>query len=566
MANIFNEFFVNVASNIKDPVPEHLNFDYIKDFINEHVPVDVVFEIPEVTQSNIRKQLLELNVSKATGIDNIGPKLLKLSADIIVQHLTVIINKSLQTSTFPEAWKFAKVKPLFKSGKTNDVNNYRPISILPSLSKLFERHVHKSLQTFLDQFNLLHKTQSGFRTGHSTESALLYMIDKWIRALNEGKLIGIVMVDFRKAFDLVDHTVLLKKLSLYKCSNNTLKLFQSYLCDRKQTVSINDVLSENRTVNCGVPQGSILGPLLFLLFINDLPLMFSNKITGSDLYADDTTLYDIHNKKEVLETRLQQALEDLKYWCFQNGMKINTDKTKVLFMMTAQRKCAFPNPTLSLKYENILLKTSKSEKLLGVHIQDSLKWDSHIKYIVKKISTNIWLLGKIRYIVNLNYRILYYKAYIQPHFDYCCIIWGNTTQQNINTLLRLQRRACKYILGQDYISLRESMSEINIMTFDQRIIFQKAVTMYKIMNNLVPNYLNEHFQLRHCNSVTSDMTLRNVSNMDLYIPRPRCEMYKKSLEYSGPKIWNCLPFEIKTSRSLNIFKTKCKVWIQRFNR
>ena len=196
-------------------------------------------------------------------MDNIGPKILKLSANIIAPSLVYIINKNITFGTFPSVWKEAKVKPLFKSGDKDDINNYRPISILPTVSKLIQKWVDVNFSLFLNNFSLLHKSQCGFRAKHSTESAMILMVDSWLKALNSGKLVGCVMVDFRKAFDLVDHQILLKKLQSYKCSDSCLSLFNSYLINRTQRVALNNEFSDSSVVKCGVPQGSILGPLLF---------------------------------------------------------------------------------------------------------------------------------------------------------------------------------------------------------------------------------------------------------------------------------------------------------------
>ena len=189
---------------------------------------------------------------------------------------------------------------------------------------------------YLNDYKLLHTKQSGFRVEHSTESALLLMIDSWLKAVNERKVVGTVMVDFRKAFDLVDHDILLKEPKLYKCDENSYSWFHSYLLGRTQQVSIRNSLSESEMVSCGVPQGSILGPLFFLIFINDLPLSLETSITSVNLYADDTTIYDVQPNKEKLEGNLQKSLTLLDKWCKENGLLLNTDKTKVMLISSRQ--------------------------------------------------------------------------------------------------------------------------------------------------------------------------------------------------------------------------------------
>ncbi len=217
---------------------------------------------------------------------------------------------------------------------------------------------------FLNEHQLLHDTQSGFRPKHSCETALVHMIDSWLTALDNGKLVGVVLVDFRKAFDLVDQEMLLSKLGLYGIGEETLEWFKSYLTDRRQKVTINNVLSDVKPVTCGVPQGSILGPLLFLLCINDLPLYTNNVIT--DLYADDTTLYEVNDSIEDIQIKLQLALNNLDMWCKVNGMLVNTDKTKLMLIATPQKRSRLRCDTLNLKYKNDTLKAIESDKILGV--------------------------------------------------------------------------------------------------------------------------------------------------------------------------------------------------------
>ena len=256
---------------------------------------------------------------------------------------------------------------------------------------------------YLDKHTLLHKNQSGFRKNHSTESALILMTDTWLKAINEGKLVGSAMIDFRKAFDLVDHQLLLQKLRIYKFSESTLLWFKSYLNERTQQVVINNLNSTSGDVVCGVPQGSILGPILFLLFINDLPLSLQNV----DLYADDTTLYSITSDKSTLETNLQNALNSVHIWCLENGMTINTDKTKLMLIASQQKRNSLIDSDLKITFNDLELKNSDNEKILGVHVDQNFVWNSHFQHVCKKIAPHLWLLTQIRMYLTVQHRLLF---------------------------------------------------------------------------------------------------------------------------------------------------------------
>jgi hypothetical protein len=556
IADEFNSFFTNVAANLKDEIAPS-NFDLLNNYVSNKVPVPMFFNIPLITRDKVTNMISELDSSKATGLDGIGPKIVKLSADVISPTIQHIMNLSFNSGVFPDSWKAAKVNPIFKSGSPQDINNYRPISILPTLSKLIERHVHNHFSNYLDHYKLIVESQSGFRKNHSCETALVSLIDRWIKAIHDGKIVGVVMVDFRKAFDLVDHNILLNKLKLYKCSNQTLNWFKSYLLDRKQSVLIHEAKSKHSTVESGVPQGSILGPLLFLLFINDLSLTLRNTITNTDMYADDTTICDIHESKEVIEKNLQSALVLLSEWCAQNGMVLNTSKTKVLLITTPHKRGKNENYNLNLKYKDIPLELTTGDKILGVNINQNLKWDNHINVVKKKISSNLWLLSKIKPFVSLDHRIVFYKAYIQPHIDYCNIIWGGTSKQNIQSILLLQKRACKIILGYQYTNFQEAMKSINALSIHHRILLQKAKFMYKVNKGLVPEYILSMFEHR-----TTGENLRNVCDLDYNIPRPKMELFKTSMSYSGPMIWNKIPASIRNSNSIQNFSKKFILWLK----
>ena len=466
----------------------------------------------------------------------------------------------IRSGKFPTSWKLAKVNPLYKGGAKDGINNYRPISILPTLSKLIEKFIQKHLMAYLNSFDVLHKYQSGFRSGHSTETALILMTEGWSKAINEGKFVGTIMIDFRKAFDLVDHDLLLKKLSYYKCGSNFINLMKSYLKNRTQVVSVNGTKSNTAEISSGVPQGSILGPLLFLIFINDLPLVLSGKVSSTDMYADDTTIYDIQADMGTLRSNLQESLTILQKWCKQNGMLLNTEKTKVMLISTRQKRIRLDTRLLSLTYNEIDLQLTTGGKILGVYIDENFQWNNHFQFVCKKVSSYIWLLSRIKSYLSLEHRSLFYKAYIQPHFNYCNIIWGNSTNSNVSRLTKLQRRVCKIILESEYEDLDSAQKSLNILSFDQNVFVNKAKTMYKVANSLLPQYIIDFFQLRA--DSLPETALRSVTNHNFTIPKPKSSLYKESLAYSGPVIWNTIPPEIKRSLTIGSFTSKLLSWLQ----
>ena len=273
--------------------------------------------------------------STATGLDSIGTKILKISAPVISPTLSKILNLSIRTGKFPSQWKKAKVVSLQKSGDQSNRSNYRPISLLPILSKVLERHVANSLISYLHSFNLISDTQSGFRKCHNCETSLLKLTQDFYDCLNRKEAVGFVSLDFRKAFDLVNHSILLKKLQLYKFYSKSLAWFHSYLHDRSQRVSFKNSLSSSRTIPCRVPQGSILGPLLFITFINDL--VFSILESNMTLYADDCSLYTSSSSLETVNANLNRDVKHIKSWSKDNKMVINLDKSYSMPICTCQK-------------------------------------------------------------------------------------------------------------------------------------------------------------------------------------------------------------------------------------
>ena len=343
MANMLNEYFVNIAQELKQSQHSSVSFDSSKleEFVFSTIDNFVTqFNIPLITVHETQKFIDNLSSSKANGAGEISVKVLKLVSPVFVQPLTRLINLSIQSGCFPTKWKMACITPLFKDGARDCRDNYRPISVLFILSKVCEKHVAASFMDYLVKTGLLYELQSAFRTGHSTESALISLTDQILFNLDEDKLSGTVFVDFRKAFDVVDHQLLLTKLHLYRVSDPSLSWFESCLSGRQQFVSIDGQRSDFLLIKQGVPQGSVLGPALFLLFVNDIPLHLTNSTV--DIYTDDTTITASSHFSDLcsMTQRLNSDLDAVQRWASCNKMFINKKKNEVPFSAWKAHSCS----------------------------------------------------------------------------------------------------------------------------------------------------------------------------------------------------------------------------------
>ena len=414
MADSLNDYFVNIgltlaaeyeeeSCNVAQTISDNINSFQCAQFKFSPIPVD-----------NVVSTLRGLKANKTNGLDKIPPKILKLSARIIAPSLTYIFNLSLATGIYIDDWKRARVTPIFKSGDRRQCANYRPISILPVVSKVFEKEVFRQVYGYLTENCMLSKFQSGFRPKHSTVTALIQMCDEWLENMDNGKMNGVVFLDIKKAFDSINHGILLNKMK--KCfgiSSIELKWFESYLFNREQQCSINEQLSSKKTITCGVPQGSILGPLLFLLYINDLPECLRS--TTPCMYADDTQIFSSSYDANELVVKLNSDLARVRNWLIQNKLQMHPSKSKLMFIGSSYN-LKVKNTEQPVVLNNTPVSRTDTHKCLGVQIDERLSWDSYIDMICKKTSAGIGAMRRIKPFVPVDTLKKVYKSLVQPYF------------------------------------------------------------------------------------------------------------------------------------------------------
>ena len=442
----------------------------------------------------------------------------------------------------------AFVTPVYKrKGKTDDLSNYRPISILPTIGKLLEFAVKEQVVHYLLANKLITDQQSAYLPGRSTQTSLHGIIDRWTASLDKGKVIANCSVDLAKGFDTIPHGILLKKLPLYGFSDTACKWFASYLSDRFQRVKLGHHISDPLPVKIGVPQGSVLGPILFIIYVNDLP--FSVKHANVSMYADDSSIDCSGDTIIEAQTRLQSALNKASTWFAHNRLVVNTNKSSLMLISH------FKNPleTLNISPNGESLDCIPSSQLLGLNIRNDLSWNDHITSIVRKLSPKLGLFFRLQKFLPKSILTTLYFTLIQPHIDYCIFIWVNSPQSHINVLQKIQNRIARLITkNYDYnIQGIQLVKQLGWMNINERYKYFVSVSMFKCHLGSAPSTLSTSF------TKVSDIhkySTRAASSASLALPQPRTEMLKRSLLYSGPLIWNALPTFLKQAPSVDAFK------------
>ena len=546
MAEALNDHFTNIGQVLAQEVPAA---EVNPEFYLSHT--DKAFCLKTPSLDVVINLLRNIDEKKATGLDMIPSKLLKMAASIVTPSLTAIFTKSIITGVYPTEWKMARVTSVFKKGVKSNLNNYRPISVIPVVLKVFEKIVYDQLYQYLNDNQLLSSCQSGFRTLHSTLTALLEATNSWSVNIDNGFLNGVVFIDLKKAFDTIDHEIILRKLSYFGADQATAKWFQSYLSNRTQRCNVNGNLSSASTVTCGIPQGSILGPLLFLMYINDLPNCL--RVAARRMFANDTSITLSAKTVADLKLAVTSDLNNLTCWLRANKLSLNVAKTELMIIGSRQRLNA-QCEEIDISIDDRTIKRVDHTKSLGLTIDAQLSWSKHIDEISKKVSSAIGALKRVRPFIPTDVAVQICNALILPHFDYCSPVWDGLSGCLSDKLQKLQNRATRVITQSPFdTSSNLLLTMLKWEKLSLRCKKQKALIMYKTLKELAPDYLQCLFTQHHVN----DYNLRNLEGK-LSLPKPNTNYLKRSFCYSGACLWNNLPQELKSVCSIGQFKRGIK--------
>ena len=541
-ANTYNKYFATIGSEIQDK----LNITtQMKDFCGLK---GFVFK-PE-TNTSIKKLIEKIRKDVATGADEVGAKLIKDASEVLAPVLAQIINIGYETCTFPDCMKKATIKALHKKDDPDKISNYRPISILPTISKVFERAATDQLVEHLEKNKLLSNHQHAYRKGHSTQTCLTLVTNYIYKLLDRKKYAAIASLDLSKAFDSISHALMLNKLAKLNLSEGTLKWIKSYLTNRKQKSKFRKFTSEEEPITSGVPQGSIIGPLLFLCFTNDISKEFEGKCKIV-AYADDTQLLIEATSLEQLIKNTEEAITIAQKWFSENSMKNNIGKTEVLIINT--RKDNLTNIKIRVKDDGkpIAIKPKPHIKILGVWIDDQLNWDKQVKNVKQKSLNSIRNLHRVNHLLPIKLKVNLYNSLVTPNFDYADIVWGGCGKVNSQKLQVAQNFAVKSITGhRKYDSATHSMKQLKFLNLNQRRTVHEAVFTHKSLLQLNPETNNADYLQQRPTSNT-----RNATQGKLNLPKHRTSKFQHSPLYRTIKSWNSCPDTISKD-SVKIHKTQ----------
>ena len=544
ISNGFNKFYINVGPNLAANIPsdDRPATTYMKNRIIHSMAILPVVDL------EVEKIIRNLKDSSA-GWDSIDAKVVKQTYIGFLSPLTHIMNLSLSTGIVPMELKVARVTPIFKSGEVNVFTNYRPVSVLPLFSKILERLMYNRLLDFINRNKILYEYQFGFRSNHSPNLALIVLVDRISKALADDDFVLGVFLDFSKAFDTVDHNILFKKLEFYGIRGVALNWFQSYLYQREQFVEYNGVQSSRKQIVCGVPQGSILGPLLFLLYINDLSN--ASKKVFSLLFADDSNMFLSGKNPDDLVADMCIEMSYVVDWLRLNKLSLNLKKTHFMLFKRPKIKAKI---TKDLIIANVKIDQVGHTKFLGVIIDECLDFKKQIKYVKGKIARGIGVLYKCRPVVDTKIMRTLYNTFVYPYYTYCVEVWGNSCKSYYDAMVKTQNRALKLIVGaKRRARVTPIYKELKLLKFHEIYVYCVQLFMFKYYHNELPTVFKEMFTLKRD---IHDKSTRQRN--ELFPPLIKKNPYFRTVRRTGVNTYNYFKSYIDYCVSSSVYKQNLK--------
>ena len=505
------------------------------------------FHFTNMKCENVRKALQMIKVKKATGYDNIPPKIIQMCNDELCTVFTSIINDSFSLNVFPDDMKKAEITPLFKKNNDMDKNNFRPVSTLTTFDKVFEAIIADQLYEYFN--TIFHDMLCAYRKSYSCDHILIKIVDKWKWALDNDEFVGTVLMDLSKAFDCIPHGLLICKLRAYGISEKSCIFLSTYLSNRYHRVKINNSRSSWEPIKKGIPQGSCLGPLLFNIFINDI-FCFIKECSLMN-YADDNTLSISAKSIEIVIQLLQNDSENAVKWFAENFMKVNPEKFPVMLMKPSF--CTTDMPT-TLKIKDVSLMTQKSVKLLGITIDDRLKFDEQINNMCQRASKQLKVIYRFKQVFKEKEKKIIYNTFIMSNFNFCPVVWNFCGMIQIRKMEKIQERALRFVFNDVYSEYSELLQKAKSEMLHLKRIKVIACEVFKSLHGLNPSFMKEMFSEK-----TGPYDLRDPHKLEM--KRFRKMKYGKcTFSYYGAHIWNLLPAGFKECTTIRHFKNMMSVW------
>ena len=514
LSKLFNSYYINIVEKSSDTKTFGINFkntsvQSVRDIVNSYKNHPSILKIKQVVngsnvsdserfsfktinESEIKDLLKNLDIKKASGIDTIPPKLVKLSADFLTPLLTKAINTSIAQNVFPENAKTASVIPL-DEGKPNknEMSNFRPVSVLNTFSKIYEKVIKDQIVRGMEKYFL--PFLSAYRKNYSLQNILISLTEEWRKKLDNNFVVGAVLTDLPKAFDCIPHDLIIAKLSAYNFSDEALFYIYSYLTNRRQCVRINNTHSQLETIISGVPQGSILGPILFNLSINGL--FFFVVLASLYNFADDNTLSAFATTVSELIKILESESEFVIDWFKINKMVVNPDTFQAIILDKRKRDHTDEHITV----DNQQVKVVSSMKLLGLQLDDTLNFNLHISNICKSAANQLNALIKLKKFMNFEEKKILINSYFMANFNYCPLVWMLSNASSLKKIENLQKRALRFLCNDYEISYEELLSKSSTSSMNVKRLRALCVELYKTINKLNPDFMRDLFKLRFTN-------------------------------------------------------------------